>query len=205
MPLAGYWGGCLRSLSRWERRGVDHGRGPAPRWCMDARSTAGEATQLRRHHCRPLHRDQFPGVPNRTDSWRVVTGDVIGRGPIRVARVGEGRPHDRCPRRAWNRWHHRLDRSCACGPVFREALNHASRLGPEGPGSPRSFLNLPRSTKARLARRAGPSGSFVGRSVTRPSTGPTPGRHRCRPRRPHASHPPSDPSGRTEAARSPAW
>jgi hypothetical protein len=129
----------------------------------------------------------------------------IGRGPVRVARAGEGRSHDRCPRRARNRWHHRLDRSCACGPVFREALNHVSRLGPERPGSPRSFLNLPRSTKVRLARRAGPSGSCVGRSVTRPSTGPTPGRHRCRPRRPHASHPPFDLSGRTEAARSPAW
>jgi hypothetical protein len=129
----------------------------------------------------------------------------IGRGPVRVARAGEGRSHDRCPRRAWNRWHHRLDRSCACGPVFREALNHVSGLGPERPGSPRSFLNLPRSTKARLARRAGPSDSCVGRSVTRPSTGPTPGRHRCRPRRPHASHPPFDLSGRTEAARSPAW
>jgi hypothetical protein len=86
--------------------------------------------------------------------------DEIGRGPVRVARAGERRSYDRCPRRAWNRWHPRLGRSCACGPVFREALNHVSRLGPERPGSPRSFLNPPRSTKARLARRVGPSGSF---------------------------------------------
>jgi len=108
---------------------------------MDAR-TPVKPTQLHHDHCRPLRRDQSPGVPNRMDSWRVVTRDEIGRGAVRVARVGEGRSHDRCPRRAWNRWHHRLDRSCACGPVFREALNHVSRLGPERSGSPRSFLTF---------------------------------------------------------------
>src|SRR4029450_10495102 len=75
---------------------------------------------------------QIEGTPDE-----LVTGGGVGRGPVPVARGGEGRSHDCCPRRAWNRWHHRLDRSCACGPVFRQALNQGSRFGPERPGSPR--------------------------------------------------------------------